>query len=299
MPPTAPPRCAVQLAILLLLPPLSGGAAFAGDAVSPRFSEEVLKQANIYLSKGGQVPDGYIIDRSLLSYIHTLPQEFDTALAQLGADDRWLDIGAGRGQAVLDYYAPRYDAMHSSERGQRRKKAHAVAISIEDRRTETWRLNATQMESGQIRYLAGKRLREYSAVELGQFQLITDVTGGFSYTTDLSLFMEKALALLKPDGNFFTVLVDVKSENGETRPFFSTSSFLTELTDANGDAAPVCSWLKKISCVEVTCESKANWQPPIEGYRIRKICNEVAVPALLPVFYEAGTPPARKFQLRR
>ena len=39
----------------------------------------------------------------------------------------------------------------------------------------------------------GKRLREYSPEEIGQFQVITDVMGGFSYTQDLSLFMEKTL----------------------------------------------------------------------------------------------------------
>ena len=122
------------------------------------------------------------------------------------------------------------------------------------------------------------------------------MTGGFSYTTDLSLFMEKVLGLLETGGSFFTLLVDVRSEAGTNRPFFAESSFLTEIKNSDGSEAKVCSWLKSISCVRVACELKANWRPPIEAFHVRKICNDVAVPALLPTHFEAGTPPERRFQ---
>ena len=39
-----------------------------------------------------------------------LPTGFCDALGRLGSPDRWLDIGAGDGQAILDYYAPEGDA---------------------------------------------------------------------------------------------------------------------------------------------------------------------------------------------
>src|SRR5688572_4705714 len=97
----------------------------------PSFAEELSKQSQIYQSKGEDVPEGYVIDRSLLSYAFTLSPEFDRALAHLGEADRWLDIGAGQGQAVLDYYGERFDAMHPKGRERRGKKAQAVAISIE------------------------------------------------------------------------------------------------------------------------------------------------------------------------
>ena len=68
---------------------------------------------------------------------------------------------------------------------------------------------AASLEKGQLEYLFNKRLREYSREELGRFQVITDVIGGFSYTEDLSQFMEKVLTFLEPNGSFFTLLQDV------------------------------------------------------------------------------------------
>src|SRR6185436_12274933 len=100
--------------------------------------------------------------------------------ANLGPKDRWLDIGAGEGQAILDYYTADYDARHVDGQARRGgKKARAVAMSIEDRRTPKWLQKAASLDSNQIQYLYDKSLREYSGSELGRFQVITDVVGGF------------------------------------------------------------------------------------------------------------------------
>jgi hypothetical protein len=290
----APWICASALLISQVLWAVQSRAA---DPVAPQFKEELLKQEQIYQGRGEQRLEGYVIDRSLLSYIYTLSPGFDRTLANLGAQDRWLDIGAGRGQAVIDYFAGRFDAMHADLGDRRNEKAQVVAISIEDRRTALWDQAAANLAPGQMRYLAGRRLREYAPGELGQFQLITDVIGGFSYSTSLSLFVEKVLGLLELNGNFFTVLQDVHAQDGANKPYYEGARYLTEITQADGSEVRVCSWLKRIACAEVVCELKSEWQPPIEVYRIRKVCNDVAVPALTPVRYEAGTPPEREFRL--
>jgi len=93
---------------------------------------------------------------------------------RLGSSDRWLDIGAGQGQAILDYYAPEDHTAPAQKCG--RSAAGAVALSIEDRRTDKWREQAA-ISGDRLRYLTGKRLRQYSADELGKFQIITDVYG--------------------------------------------------------------------------------------------------------------------------
>jgi hypothetical protein len=174
-------------------------------------------------------------------------------------------------------------------------KAKAVAISIEDRRTDNWNNAAASVGPEKIRYLYGKTLREYSDEELGgRFQVITDVFGGFSYTRDVSLFMEKALGLLDVGGSFYTVLQDVHWQNGSNKPFYPDSPFLTEIRKADGSEMKVCSWLKSISCVEVTCDVK-DASPPVEMYGIKKVCANVNVPATLPVHFQAGTPPERRF----
>jgi hypothetical protein len=268
-------------------------ASHAEPAAGPE--PRVSRQDNIYASRGVNVPDGYVVDRSLLSYTFILPADFKRTLARLGPHDRWLDIGAGEGRAILDYGTAKYDALlQKVERGARRAKA--VAISIEDRRTARWHETAAALDQRQLDYRSGKRLREYSVAELGRFQLISDVMGGFSYTRDLALFMEKTLGFLELDGTFYTVLQDVRSEAGTSRPYYEGASFLTQITAPDGSDVKVCSWLKRIRCVEVTCEERPHTAPPSEVYGIRKTCEETTVPALELLHFEAGTPPERRFK---
>jgi len=295
---TALKNTGIRLAALLILQTPWLETSHSQVPANPAFSEEISKQESIYQSKGEQVPDGYSIDRSLADYAHALPSEFDSALAKLGPEDRWLDIGAGTGQAILDYYTPDYDLTHREGWERRGRKAQAVAASIEDRRTPRWQQDAASLGAGKIEYIFNRRLEEYSLDELGKFQVITDVIGGFSYTDDLSLFVEKTLGFLDLYGSFFTLLQDVRSEDGTNRPHYAGAPFLTEIANAEGSEVSVCAWLKSITCVQVSCEFKASWKPPIEVFRIRKVCNDVSVPALVPLHYVAGTPPERRFQLR-
>jgi hypothetical protein len=275
-------------------------AAYAASSDDAAFRNEAAKQSRIYQSKGKEVPEGYVVDRSLLSYQYILPEAFTDTLATLRPEQRWLDIGAGEGRAVMDYVTGKHEVV-LNVRGAPRdgKKAKVVAMSIEDRRTAQWHEAAASLEPDQMRYLAGKRLREYSAEELGKYQVITDVLGGFSYTQDLSLFMEITLAALDTFGGFYAMLQDVSSDTGGNRPFYPGAPFLTEIKRADGSDMKICSWLKSISCVEVTCEFKPISSPPIEVYGVRKVCDAVKVPALQPTHFEAGTPPERRFVVRK
>jgi hypothetical protein len=274
-----------------------GGAHAQTVSVVP-YGAELLKQESIYHGQGEQRIKGYTVDRALAIYADGLSSEFERALAGLGASDRWLDIGAGEGQAVLDYYAPSFRA-GGDGREVRSRKARAVAMSIEDRRAPGWQETATRLGENHIQYLSGRRLGEYSSQEIGRFQVITDMMGGFSYTNDLSRFMETVLDLLEVNGSFFTVLQDIHREDGTNKPFYPGAPFLTEIADADGAELKVCSWLKRIGCAEVTCEPKTHWKPPTEAFRVRKVCEAVTVPPLSPVHFQAGTPPERRFQARR
>ena len=283
---------------LLILQSLWLPAAHAQAAGAAPFNEEVSKQRAIYDSREAERPSGYVIDRSLLAYIHALAAEFRRSLASLGGADRWLDIGAGEGRAVLDYLAAKYDVVLQGPPQRSGQKAQVVAMSIEDRRTHQWHEATASHEPKQIQYLFGKRLREYSPEEIGQFQVITDVMGGFSYAQDLSLFMEKTLGFLTVNGSFYTVLQDVRSAEGSNKPYYPNASYLTEIRNPDGSEVRMCSWLKSITCVEVVCEFQPDWTPPIERYQIKKTCGDVRVPALSLTHFAAGTPPERKFALK-
>lgn len=291
-------HAAAHAAVLIVLQALWLEPARPQDPAASKLEEEISRQESIYQSRGRSVPRGYTLDRSLSDYERALSSGFDRALAGLGPPDRWLDIGAGEGQAILDYYTPDYDRAQRKFRKQRGGKARTVAMSIEDRRTPLWQERATALEAEQIRYLFGKRLGEYEPGELGKFRLVTDVIGGFSYTQRLAYFLERVLGLLELNGDFYTLLQDVRTEEGKNSPFYEGSPFLTEIKAADGSEMKVCAWLKRVSCVQVTCEAKADWQPPIEAFRVRKVCDDVAVPALENTHYKAGTPPERGFRLR-
>src|SRR5687767_14709927 len=99
------------LGLILLLQGFCVTVAWSAAGPTAAFGEEAAKQKEIYDSKGAKTPDGYVIDRSLLSYSHLLPAEFFKSLSRLGPQDRWLDIGAGEGRAVIDYATAKYNAM--------------------------------------------------------------------------------------------------------------------------------------------------------------------------------------------
>jgi hypothetical protein len=279
---------------------LPAGHPRAAEPVAPPMAQERQKQEAILRSQDA----GYVVDRGLKAYVDTLPPDFDQGLRNLGQQERWLDIGAGKAQAILDYFnADAGSAAQPGAKGEAgavgavRRKAKAVAISVEDRRTPLWHQTAASLGGNHIQYLYDKRLSEYSVTDLGRFQIITDIFGGFSYSEDLTLFMEKTLGFLETKGTFYTVLQDVHSEAGTNKPFYANSPYLTQITDASGAEVKVCDWLKRISCVEVACQLKADWKPPIEVYRIRKTCDQVSVPPLQRTHYQAGTPPERFYKL--
>ena len=281
----------IRFAVLFVIL-LQARAGWSQEPAQPRLDEEFTKQEKIYRSRGADVPSGYVINRGLPNYAEVLPSGFCDALGNLGSSDRWLDIGAGEGQAILDYYAPQGDGA-PEKCGGSGPKARVVAISIEDRRADRWKQQAASL-GDRMRYLAGKRLSQYSRDELGKFQIITDVYGGFSYTEDLSRFVGKVLSLLEVGGSFYTLMPGVHLESAKDKLGIL---YLTELEDAAGRPLRVCSWLKQTACAQVICESKSNWKRPTELLNIRKVCSGVAVPRLKLWEFEAGYPPSRRFQL--
>ena len=287
---------AARLAVLIIIVQALGlGPVWPQEPTQLRLDEEIRKQEKIFRRRGADVPRGYVTNRGLSDYAELLPTGFCDALGRLGSSDRWLDIGAGAGQAILDYYSPEGDAPSGEKCARPGDKARAVAMSIEDRRTDKWQQQAASLGDDRIRYLSGKRLRQYSREELGTFQIITDVFGGFTYTEDLSGFVERVLRLLEVGGGFYTLVPGVHLEGGDKLGVF----YLTELENAAGRPEKVCSWLKKTSCVQVTCESKSDWKRPTELINVRKVCSDTSVPRMKLVEFEAGYPPDRRFQLEQ
>lgn len=293
-PSTKPWKIAAALAVILLAVSVCLGVGRTQEPVQPQIDEEFAKQEKIYQRRGENVPGSYITNRGLSGYAEVLPSGFCEALGRLGSSDRWLDIGAGEGQAIIDYHAPQDPAGPAPACGGSGPRAHAVAISIEDRRTEKWKRRAARVGDDRMKYLVGKRLRQHPREELGTFRMITDVYGGFTYSENLSRFVERVLSLLEVGGAFYTVLPSVHLEDGSHK---LGTWFLTEVVDAASRPVTVCSWLKQTGCAKVTCETKRNWDAPTQLIKVEKVCSGVTVPALRVVEYMAGAPPGRRFQI--
>src|SRR5678815_5723189 len=121
---TAGTRLAIS--IIIVLQTLGLGAGWSQEPAQPRIDEEFTKQEKIYRSRGADVPSGYITNRGLSDYAELLPSGFCDMLGRLSNSDRWLDIGAGDGQAVLDYYASEPKAA-AEKCGRSGTRARAVA----------------------------------------------------------------------------------------------------------------------------------------------------------------------------
>lgn len=282
---------AARVAVVIVMAVQLLGASWVKEPVQPRIDEQFEKQEKIYRRRGA---GSYVTNRGLSDYAEVLPTGFCDALGRLGSSDRWLDIGAGEGQAILDYYAPQDDAAPAEKCGGSGAKARAVAISIEDRRADKWKQQAASLGDHRMRYLAGKHLRHYSREELGKFQIITDVYGGFTYTQNLSRFVENVLSLLEIGGAFYTLLPAVHLEDGTDK---LGTWYRTELVDAASRPVKVCSWLKRTTCTKISCESMPDSDEPTQLIKIAKVCSGVAVPRTNLVEYAAGSPPNRRFQL--
>jgi SAM-dependent methyltransferase len=280
--------------LIIIIQMLGLRAGWSQEPVQPRINEEFIEQEKIYRSRGAEGRRVYTTDRGISRYADLLPSTFCDALGRLGSSDRWLDIGAGQAQAILDYYLPENAAASAEKCRGSGPRARAVAISIEDRRTDNWKQQVARLSDDRIRYLHGKRLRQYSPEELGKFQIITDVYGGFTYTEDLSQFVDKVLRLLEVGGSFYTLATGVHLEDGTDK---LGTLYLTELEDPFGREVKMCSWLKKISCLQVTCESKSDLKRPTQLIKIQKVCSDTSVPRMKLVEFEAGYPPERCFQL--
>src|SRR6476646_6046446 len=128
----------LAVVIAIVVQTLGLRAVWPQATAEPQIDEEIAKQQKIYQRRGADVPSGYITNRGLSDYAELLPTGFCDALGKLGSSDRWLDIGAGAAQAILDYYAPEGDPPSGEKCARSVSKARAVAMSIEDRRTDKW-----------------------------------------------------------------------------------------------------------------------------------------------------------------
>jgi hypothetical protein len=130
----------------------------------------------------------FITNRSLFDYIHDLHPDFKTVLSRLSSDSHWIDMGAGKAKAQIEF-------LKSIRNPLNRPYVTAVAYKID----RWWGLptfnGKLEVHEGPFEFQPTEQWRSAD--------LITDVMGIFSYTTDLTTTLQKTFDLLKIQGELY------------------------------------------------------------------------------------------------
>ncbi|XGC82300.1 hypothetical protein ACES2L_07365 [Bdellovibrio bacteriovorus] len=155
--------------------------------------------------------NNFITDRTLWDYTHDLHPDFAKALERMTPESHWIDMGAGKAKALIEFM--------KSRDSENRPFTTAVAFKID-------RWFGMPTFEGKLQTHEG--LFEHQPTnQWRKADVITDVMGVFSYTTDLSTTLQKNFDLLKVNGELYISTSAYGSQfrvNGET---LSLEAFLT------------------------------------------------------------------------
>ena len=97
-------------------------------------------------------------------------------------------------------------------------KARAVAMSIEDRRTDNWQQQAASLGDDRIRYLSGGLCGTIRARSLENSRSLPTCTAASPIPKTCPGSLEKVLSLLETGGVFYTIVQNVHLDGGKDKP---------------------------------------------------------------------------------
>jgi len=126
--------------------------------------------------------------RKLVDYYGILHQDFKASLQSLYYDQAWLDLGAGRARAQLDYLNSFHDLA---------KAAQLTAVTYKSSR---WFWRSTNQRK--LKIIEGA-FENFDVQSSTKYKLITDVFGVVSYTLNLHRTLQNVFDLLEVNGEFY------------------------------------------------------------------------------------------------
>lgn len=146
--------------------------------------------------------NGFTTSRTLAEYNSAF--KLRPILAKMTSKHRWLDSGAGRALAQLEYLSLfKSSALDSPE---------LIALAYK----KPWFVTSNKKK---FKYLGGRKLEDYSILELGKFELITDFLGPLSYSKNPAQVLNIYLDMLNVDGTlkiyFWNSYSSVQNRYGE------------------------------------------------------------------------------------
>lgn len=189
-----------------------------------------------------------------------LEKSFPEALSRLGPDEIWLDLGAGKGKAGIEFLRSFSDL----------KKAPRVALIAY--KLDRW-LPFPSME-GKLITRDGQTFETMDFSHFGKVDLITDVYGVLSYSQDFHAALSKAFHLLN-EGKSLYLYTDVSK---------------TTFTKTDGSVIGLETFLRSIQGLEVTGR--------LGVLKITKQSDQVQIPLFRLIrYHHEELPPFRRYRL--
>ena len=232
---------------------------------------KIKENLEVIQSNGTAIrPSGFEVRRNLDQYKNAFGLRFSAHLNDLVKGDVWIDLGAGSGDALLDFLGA-----HPNQG----VKTVGVAWVKPPPSNATYAKAETHFEStGAFKFLQGGRLEEIPRAELPQSQVITDLMGPMAYTHDLPLILRLELSLLKDEKSALFITVDSR----------------TSIETPQG-ARTLSEWISSIKGLTVSTSQNHGFTV----LEIHKLEPEPSIPELSLKHLQPGMPPVRVFGSRR
>jgi hypothetical protein len=229
---------------------LSFGPSYAAETCEGLFTPESWQ-----VSKDVE-QNRFITDRDLSEYIHQLHKDFVTALRNLRSDQHWIDLGAGKAIAQIQYLKT-FDHLRDAP------LTTAVAYKL-----DRWFRPFSYRGKLEVREGA---FEAHDTSTWKKADLITDVMGVISYTKDLTATLQKVFDLLNVNGELYLEFAPAE----------------TNIKMA-GTRHKLLGFLERIEGISVTGQYGI--------VKIVKLRENITVPQLELVIYKESRPPYRTFQ---
>lgn len=239
---------AMSLITAVLFSPLATVAAETCDGVFLPEAWTVTEQIK---------QNRFITDRDLSEYMHQLHPDFVKALRHLRADHHWIDLGAGKALAQIDY-------LKSFDKISDAPLTTAVAFKLD-------RWFRPSSFKGKLEVREGI-FEAQDTASWKKADLITDVMGVISYTKDLSTTLQKVFDLLNTNGELYLEFSPAHTnvKTGET-------------------SYKLLGFLSRIEGISVT----GQWGI----VKIVKLKDKIVIPQLEMTSYKTEAPPYRTFKV--
>lgn len=171
---------------------LAMAVALLSTFLSPAYAVTMTCE-DLFTPKEWEVSDqvrknDFTTTRDLSDYIHNLHPDFVSSLKKLKSDQHWIDLGAGKAIALIDY-------LRSFDHILEAPQTTAVAFKL-----DRWFKPPSYQGKLQVREGA---FEAHETPNWKKADVITDVMGVISYTRDLSTTLQKVFDLLNVHGELY------------------------------------------------------------------------------------------------